>query len=220
MHAVPRTGAVGLVRILLDGDAAGPVILGGHPEPARGGPAFIIKLSEGIKRLICNHFKLSEFLGRLDAIIHGGEILRSPRRAVAVAISEKLSQGEEGCIQYAEDFCAYPMSVEISTTRDSFVNKDARSQHTPVVVTDKKGAVAAGVKHLFEGLIHAGEQILYDVWSKLKSSLKIGGYILRGHALQQVDGATELICKVHERTGKQQHYGIKTCHRRFPRIEM
>ncbi len=67
--------------------------------------------------------------------------------------------------------------------------------HTPVIVADQKGSVAAGVKHFFEGLIHASEQILYDVWSKLKSSLKIGGYILRGHALQQVDGATELICK-------------------------
>jgi hypothetical protein len=83
------------------------------------------------------------------------------------------------------------ISDEISKTWDSFV----RDQGTPVIVTDQKGPVAAGVKHFFEGLIHASEQILYDVWSKLKSSLKIGGYILRGHALQQVDGATELICK-------------------------
>ena len=75
MHAVPRAGAVRLVGILLDGDAASPVTIGRHPEPARGGPAYVIKLSERIKRLVSNHFKLSQLLGRLDAVLHGRKIV-------------------------------------------------------------------------------------------------------------------------------------------------
>ena len=65
----------------------------------------------------------------------------------------------------------------------------------PVVVTNKEGAVAAGVKHLFQRLVHTGEQILNDIWSKFKCSLKIRGDVFGRHALQQVNSATELIWK-------------------------
>jgi hypothetical protein len=68
-----------------------------------------------------------------------------------------------------------------------------KRKHSPVVITDKKRPVAAGVEHLFERLVNAGEKILYDIWSKLKSGLKIRGYVLGRHALQQVDGTAKLI---------------------------
>ena len=67
------------------------------------------------------------------------------------------------------------------------------NQEKPVVVADEEGPVAAGVEHLFERLIHTGEQILYNVRSKLKCGLQIRGDVLGRHALQQVNGATELI---------------------------
>jgi hypothetical protein len=74
-----------------------------------------------------------------------------------------------------------------------------RNHAPPVIITDEERSVAAGVKHFFERLVHAGEQILNNIWSELKSSLKIRGYVLGRHALKQVHSATELICEEHER---------------------
>ena len=73
---------------------------------------------------------------------------------------------------------------------------DNQEHGEPIVVADEKRPVAAGVKHLFERLVYTGEQILYNVRSKFKSGLQIRGDVLGRHTLQQVNGATELICQI------------------------
>jgi hypothetical protein len=73
-----------------------------------------------------------------------------------------------------------------------------KSDCVPVVIADQEGPVAAGVQHLFEGLVHAGKQILNYIRSKLENSLEIRRDVLGRHALQQVNRATELICGVHQ----------------------
>jgi hypothetical protein len=63
----------------------------------------------------------------------------------------------------------------------------------PVVIADEEGPVANGVQHHFEGLVHAGEQILSDIRSKLKSSLQVRRDVLVRHARQQVCGTRKFI---------------------------